>query len=243
VTDEDSPLRYGGIGVTVDVVLATVRDGAVHVLLARRAHEPAAGAHALPGVFVGDDERLEAAATRALRRKAGLDDVFLEQLYTFAEPGRDPRGRVLSVAYYALVPAGRLEAALAGASPADGLALARIGVPWEGESGGPVAVHVGGAAVALPFDHAAIISLAILRLRGKLDYAPIGFRLLPDRFTLRELLRVHEAILGRPLPLNSFRRRMLESGQLLATGEREQGRTHRPGELYRVTDAARAHPG
>ena len=241
MTTVDPPLRYGRIGVAVDVVLATVRDGAVHVLLARRTQEPATGAYALPGVFVADDETLEHAAGRALRRKAGLDGVFIEQLYTFAEPKRDPRGRVLSVAYYALVTADRLEAALAAAAPGGGLALARIVVPWEGETGGPVDVRVGDAPLSLPFDHAAIISLAILRLRGKLDYAPIGFRLLPERFTLRELLRVHEAILGRPLPLNSFRRRMLESGQLLATGEREQGTTHRPGELYRVTDAARAH--
>jgi 8-oxo-dGTP diphosphatase len=241
VSAEDPPLRYGRIGVAVDVVLATVHEGAVHVLLVQRTQEPASGVYALPGVFVGDDETLEQAASRALRRKTGLDDVFLEQLYTFAAPDRDPRGRVLSVAYYALVSAGRLEAALAAVSPADGLALARIAVPWEGEAGGPVDVRVGDAPLSLPFDHAEIISLAVLRLRGKLDYAPIGFRLLPERFTLRELLQVHEAILGRPLPLNSFRRRMLDSGQLLATGEHEQGRTHRPGELYRVTDAARAH--
>jgi 8-oxo-dGTP diphosphatase len=234
-------LADGRIAVAVDVVLVTIRDGAPHVLLARRGHAPAEGALALPGVFVGEDEPLEAAAARTLHDRAGLaGDVFLEQLYTFGAPGRDPRGRVLTVAYYALVPAGRLEQALAGAPDEGGLALARVVVPWEGESGGPVQLFTGAGPLALPFDHSAIVALAMLRLRGKLNWSPIGFRLLPERFTLRELLHVHEAILGRPLPLNSFRRRMLDSGELLATGEREQGTTHRPGELYRVTDAARS---
>jgi 8-oxo-dGTP diphosphatase len=238
---ERAAIAGGRIAVAVDVVLITIREGAPHVLLARRRRPPAERARGLPGVFVGDDEPLAAAATRTLRERAGLaGEVFLEQLYTFGAPGRDPRGRVVTVAYYALVPTGRLEAALAAAADEGELALARVVVPWEGESGGPVELVAGGETLALPFDHPAIVALAILRLRGKLNWSPVGFRLLPERFTLRELLRVHEAILGRPLPLNSFRRRMLESGELLATGEHEQGTTHRPGELYRVTDAARS---
>ena len=107
-------------------------------------------------------------------------------------------------------------------------------VPWQGETGGPVQVlHDDGSPVELAFDHDDILGMAVKRIRGKLDYTPIGFQLLPDTFTLRELQRVHETVLGTTLNKDSFRRRMLASGQLEATGEREQEVGHRPAELYR----------
>ena len=218
--------------VTVDVALLTVADRAPHALLVRRGEHPDRGRFALPGGFVGVEEDLEAAATRVLERETGLRDVFIEQLYTFGDLDRDPRTRVITVAYYALVPAARLRAAV---TPDGDARLARLVVPWAGEAGGEVeAVEAGsGARLPLAFDHAAILGMAVKRLRGKLDYAPIGYQLLPERFTLRQLQDVHESVLGRRLNKGSFRRRMLASGELRATGELEAGVGHRPAELYR----------
>jgi len=226
------PTVYDRPSVTVDVALLSVKDDTLVTLLLRRAEPPYRGRYALPGGFLRVDEPLEAAAARVLREKAGLADVFLEQLFTFGGVHRDPRMRIVTVAYYALVHPGRLESA------AQGTTLARIEVPWEGETGGPIECHPWGverSALALAFDHADILGTAVKRLRGKLDYTPIGFQLLPERFTLAELQRVHETVLARPLNKDSFRRRMLASGQLEATGELQQGVDHRPPELYRFS--------
>ncbi len=107
-------------------------------------------------------------------------------------------------------------------------------VPWEGETGGAVElVGDDGAGMPLAFDHADILGMAVKRLRGKLDYTPIGFQLLPPAFTLLDLQRVHETVLGRPVNKDSFRRRMLASGQLEATGRSQTDVDHRPAELYR----------
>jgi 8-oxo-dGTP diphosphatase len=178
-------------------------------------------------------EALDTAAARVLARKCGLRDLFLEQLYSFGDPGRDPRTRVISVAYVALVDRARL---LEASPETDALVHSRLDVPWEGETGGPVeARRSDGTMLPLAFDHAEILGMAVKRIRGKLDYAPIGFQLLPSRFTLFDLQRVHETILARPLNKDSFRRRMLASGQLEATGESERDVDHRPAELYRFT--------
>jgi 8-oxo-dGTP diphosphatase len=155
--------------------------------------------------------------------------VFLEQLYTFGDPRRDPRGRVIAVAYYALVDRKRFLVR-------EGIETARVRVPWKGETGGPVAaLGEDGKPLRLAFDHADVLGMAIKRLRGKLDYTPVGFQLLPAEFTLRQLQDVHEAVRGRPVNKDSFRRRMLASGQLEATGERERDVGYRPAELYRFT--------
>ncbi|HET8540269.1 MAG TPA: NUDIX domain-containing protein [Anaeromyxobacter sp.] len=225
------PARYDRPSLTVDVALVSASDGSLHTLLVRRAEPPQRGRWALPGGFVRPEESLDAAAARVLAAKAGLRGVFLEQLYTFGEPARDPRTRVVTVGYYALVDFERFaEAAGAGAD----VAVGRIAVPWEGETGGPVEVAgADGAPLPLAFDHAEILGTAVKRLRGKLDYAPIGFQLLPATFTLLELQRVHETVLGRPQNKDSFRRRMLASGQLEATGTSQKDVDHRPAELYR----------
>lgn len=215
--------------VTVDVVLLTADEGALWVAVHRRDQHPARGAWALPGGFVGLTESLPAAAARVLAQKAGVDDVFIEQLYTFGAPHRDPRGRVITVAYYALVAAARLREAAEKAS----CSLARVSVPWSGETGGPVELLLDGQRLEVAFDHADIIGLAVQRLRGKLDYTPVGFQLLPASFTLRELQAVHEAVKAEPVNKDSFRRRMLGTGHLEATGERESDTSHRPAELYR----------
>jgi 8-oxo-dGTP diphosphatase len=229
--------RYPHPSVAVDVILLTVREGALWSVLVRREAYPQRGRWSLPGGFVGIREGLDQAAARVLREKTGLAGVFLEQLYTFGDPDRDPRTRVISVAYFALVSSGGLaRAARAGRAGlrGEGQRLCRIEVPWEGEGGGPVRAWDGAGRLALAFDHAAILGAAVKRIRGKLDYSTIGFQLLPDAFTLLELQRVHETVLGRPLNKDSFRRRLLASGQLAATGASEQDVDHRPAELYRL---------
>jgi len=222
------PSQFERLSVTVDVALLTVAEGAIETLLVERAEPPERGRWALPGGFVKLTESLDAAAARVLRDKTGIERVFLEQLYTFGAPTRDPRMRIVTVAYYALVDRARLDEA------SRSVEVARVSVPWEGETGGPVdALDASGAPRTLAFDHADILGMAVKRVRGKLDYTPIGFQLLPERFTLLDLMRVHEAVLGRPLNKDSFRRRMLASGQLEATGEQQRGVDHRPAELYR----------
>ena len=225
------PARFDRPSVAVDVALVSTSGGALRTLVVRRTEHPAKGSWALPGTFVAAGESLEAAATRALAAKSGLSGLFLEQLYTFGDPKRDPRTRVLSVAYFALVDFERL-AAVTGAGAE--VAVARVVVPWEGETGGPVELTTeAGAPLPLAFDHADILGMAVKRLRGKLDYTPVGFQLLPPSFTLLELQRVHETVLDRPLNKDSFRRRMLASGLLEATGERQADVDHRPAERYR----------
>ena len=226
------PSAFERPSVTVDVALLSVVDGALFTLLVQRAEHPFKGKWSLPGGFVRLDESLDAAARRVLAAKGALDGVFLEQLYSFGDPQRAPRMRVITVAYYALVDRRRFEAATR-----DDLVIGRIDVPWEGETGGAVDVLLerDGKTADLAFDHAEILGTAVKRIRGKLDYTPIGFQLLGDTFTLLELQRVHETVLGRPLNKDSFRRRMLASGQLESAGEMQRHVDHRPAELYRFT--------
>lgn len=216
--------------VTVDVVLVSVRDDALITLMLRRSEHPHRGKATLPGGFVRMTESLEEAALRVLQAKAGLARVYLEQLYTFGDPGRDPRTRVISVAYFALVDAAQFPAV----HEEHDTLCARIDVPWADETGGAVELlGEDGKALQVGFDHADIVGMAIKRLRGKLSYSPIGYQLLPEKFTLLELQRVHEIILGRELNKDSFRRKMLATGELQATGRREVDVGHRPAELYR----------
>jgi 8-oxo-dGTP diphosphatase len=229
------PTAFARPSLTVDVVIVTVQDGRLCTLLVRRDEQPQKGCWALPGGFVGIDETLDEAAARVLATKVGLEGVYLEQLYTFGSPGRDPRTRVVTVAYMALVDRTGL-AAVEAVRP-ETVRLADLEVPWAGETGGPVgAVGGDGANLALAFDHAEILGTAVLRLRGKLDYAAVGFELLPSEFTLRQLQDIHEAILGRQLNKDSFRRKMLARGHLIPTGRREEQVAFRPPELYRFND-------
>lgn len=222
------PSRFERPSVAVDVVILTFHENRLYVLLTQRTEHPFKEVWSLPGGFVRMDESLDEAAARVLKHKGGLEDVYLEQLYTFGSVKRDPRMRILSVAYYALVEFGQIK------EVAEQAALLEVEVGWEGETGGPAKVtDAAGDERLLAFDHAEILGMAIKRIRGKLEYAPIGFELLPERFTLRELQEVHEAILGRRVNKDSFRRKMLASGQLRATGELEQGKDFRPAELYR----------
>ncbi len=214
----------------VDIVVLSVVDQQLQALVLERNDHPRQGRWMLPGGFVGIDESLHDAARRLLRDNGGLSDVYIEQLYTFGDPARDPRMRIVSVSYYALVDAKRLRDSGLGAR------FRRVRVPWPGETGGPVdALDDRGRALDLAFDHCDVLGMAVKRIRGKLDYTPIGLQLLPERFTLRQLQHVHETVLATTVNKDSFRRRMLASGQLEAAGEREQAVGHRPAELYRFS--------
>lgn len=230
------PAEYERPSVTVDVVLLTVKDGALYTLVVRRAEHPYKGRWALPGGFVHVTESLEAAAARVLKAKCSLEKVYIEQLATFGAPDRDPRTRVISVAYCALVDLRRFEKALARSGE---VTVARVAVPWAGEKGGAAQLEdSAGNAMPLGFDHDDVLGTAVKRIRGKLDYTPIGYQLLPDKFTLLDLQTVHETVLGRTVNKDSFRRRMLASGDLVATGEMQSDVGHRPAELYRFSRRA-----
>ena len=202
---------------TVDVVIFTIREQRLQVLLVRRGIPPYQGAWAIPGGFVLDDEALEAAAARELMEETGVRDVYLEQLYTFGDPGRDPRGRVVTVAYFALI---RSDQQVAAGSDA---AEARW---WPADAPPPLA-----------FDHDRILAYAIERLRNKLEYTTVGFQLLPERFTLGELQAVYEAVLGRPLDKRNFRRKLELLDILLPLAEHRTAGRARPARLYRFAAA------
>jgi 8-oxo-dGTP diphosphatase len=222
---------YPRPSVTVDIVLFTVVDGQLRVLLIRRGTHPFLGHWALPGGFIRPQESAEEAARRELREEAGAQDIYLEQLFTFSRPGRDPRGWVVSVAYYALVTLERLTIR-AGDDASD----ARWFQVRDGVDGA-VEAHAlpGGGPVCLAFDHADILATALQRIRGKLDYVPIGFQLLPPRFTLTQLQVVHQAVLGRPLDKRNFRAKVQRDRLVVATPERVVG-PHRPAQLFRYND-------
>ncbi len=200
--------------VTVDVVMFTIRDQQLQVLLVRRGIPPFAGQWAIPGGFVLPGEDLAAAAARELDEETGVRDVYLEQLYTFGDPGRDPRGRVVTVAYFALI---RSDQAIAAGSDA---AEARW---WPAAAPPPLA-----------FDHDRILAYAIERLRNKLEYTTVGFQLLPERFTLGELQAVYEAVLGRPLDKRNFRRKLELLDILVRLAEHRTAGRARPARLYRL---------
>ncbi len=228
--------RFPHPSVTVDVALVTAAAGRLQALLIQRSEHPELGKWSLPGGFVQMTESLDEAATRVLENKAQVGGIFLEQLYTFGQPERDPRTRVITVAYYALIDAAKAKPE---GDTGEVSRLAELKVPWSGERGGVVqAVDEEGRILPLAFDHAEILGLVVKRLRGKLNYAPIGFELLPREFTLRQLQVIHETILDRRMNKDSFRRRMLGSGLIVATGKLEADVGHRPAELYRFRPKA-----
>ncbi len=221
--------------VAVDLALMSVSGARLKVLVLHRTDaESVGGRWALPGGFVHIDMSLDDAVARVLRDKANLDSAYLEQLGTFGALDRDPRGRVISVVYFALTSTAKLRTAMDGKSS---LKLADIIVPWEGEQGGPISIANGqGITLDLAFDHDVILGHVVKRLRGKLDYSTIGLELLPPRFTLRDAQEIHEAILGRKLGKPAFRRKLLDRGLIRATGEREAASAFRPAELYERID-------
>jgi 8-oxo-dGTP diphosphatase len=208
----------------IDLVILAIRDGQLCAVVLPR-DDLGSGAHALPGGFVHHSQSLDQTVQRVLAEKTGLTGIAFEQLATYGDPSRDPRGHVVSIAYLALLPDAGL---------AKGLQLANIHVTWTGEAGGLASAHLGGAQLLLAFDHAAILGDTVKRLRGKIDYSRIAFGLLPRRFTLRQVQVVHEAILGRPLLKPAFRRKLLDRSILRETGAMETGSAFRPAALYEL---------
>lgn len=203
---------------TVDCVVFGFDGGELQVLLIRRALEPFKDRWALPGGFVRLEETLDDAARRELEEETGLHNVFLEQLYTFGDVRRDPRERVVSVAYYALVkPADHTTAAATDAAEARWFAVSDV--------------------PPLAFDHASILETALARLRGKLTYQPIGFELLPPKFTLTQLQRLYESVLGTGLDKRNFRKKVLSHNLLVPLKETHREGTHRPAQLFRFDPA------
>lgn len=206
---------------TVDVIVFAFHDNRLQVLLVRRKLEPFKGKWALPGGFVQMDEDLHVSALRELGEETGINDVYLEQLYSFGDPDRDPRARTVTVAYFALMSADQFAAArLEPATDVDA-------VRWWSIYDLP----------DLAFDHARILQYALQRLRWKLEWTGLGFLLLPAEFTLRELQRVYETVLDEALDKRNFRRKILDLGIIEETGNMYKGE-HRPAKLYRFTARA-----
>lgn len=201
--------------VRAEVVIFTILGDRLGLLLGKRGRPPDRGRWALPGGFVPIDEDLESSALRKLGENTLASGVYLEQLYTFGSPDRDPRGRVISVAYYALIPA----------DPAK-----QTSGHGQGRDAGWFTVD---ALPELALDHADIVAKARRRLVSKLDYSTIALQLLPKTFTLRELQDVYEILLGAPLDKRNFRKWVLAMAQLEETGGERRDGPHRPAKLYR----------
>lgn len=210
--------RQQKVKVAVDNCIFSVSAGRLEVLLIRLKKSPLAGLWALPGGLIGNRETLDGAAARILEEQTGMSQVYLEQLYTFGRVDRDPAGRVVSVAYFSLVPSGlRLRA-----SPK------YAGVGWRPLGGLP----------RLAYDHNEIAAYARKRLRWKVQYTNAIWSLLPRRFTLAELQQAYEAVLGRGLDKRNFRRKILSLGLIDSVGEKSRAGAHRPAMLYRFRTRA-----
>lgn len=236
-----NPDRYEKPAVTVDMLIFTVnpeKDYALELLMIERGGHPYLGKWAIPGGFVEMDESLEEAAARELLEETGLSDIYMEQLYSFGDVGRDPRMRVISVAYMALVPKEKLK-------PVAGDDAAKVrwfSVHWEDiseagearqklwlESDAPDAVRLEEEDIA--FDHEKVIKTALQRMKNKIEYTDIAFELVGEKFTLTQLQMIYEAILGRKLHKPNFRRSIAE--QVEKTQELETKSSNRPSYLYR----------
>ncbi len=197
--------------VTVDLIIFTVKDNDLKLLLKKRDSWPDEGKWALPGSFIEMDESLEEAAKRTLHEKTGLDDVYLEQLYTFGQPERDPRTRVITVGYYALVNYEEVR-------DVDELE----NVEWYSAYELP----------ELAFDHSEIADYSIERLRAKMEYSTAAYSFLPEKFTLSDFQEVYETVFDKEFDRRNFRRKLKKKDIVEDTGEKTEGVSHRPAKLY-----------
>ncbi|WP_129020901.1 NUDIX hydrolase [Edaphocola flava] len=203
------------IKVAVDAIVFGYSNNQLMVLLIRRKYGEQKGQWALPGGFVKDDEGLDTAVVRELQEEAGISVSFLEQLYTFGDQvDRDPRFRVISVAYFALVNPSRL--VLKADTDADD-------AQWFPVQELPV----------LAFDHADIIRMAVARLQSKLKYQPIGFDLLPEQFLFSDLEQLYATILNQDIDRRNFRKKILSLGVVEETTQKVQQQSGRPAMLFR----------
>ena len=204
---------YETTAVTVDLVIFTIHQERLNALLVKRASEPFSGRWSIPGGFLRTGETLEEAAQRVMEEKTGVKEAYLEQLFTFGRPNRDPRARIITVTYFALIPLKRL-------------------VQPESRKVTDVSWYAVEEAPALAFDHSEILEFAVSRLRAKAGYSSIAYGLLPDAFRLSDLQKVYEVIMNHSFDKRNFRKRMLASGLLDETGHKEQSGAHRPAMLY-----------
>lgn len=201
-------------GLTTDVVIFTIEDDELKALLIKRANEPFRESWALPGGFLFDEEDSQDAALRILKEKAGVNNVYLEQLYTFDGSGRDPRGKICTVTYFALVP--------------------RHKIKFEG--GNNIQTPSFFPIKKLPklaFDHNRIVDYAIKRLQAKLEYTNAVYSLLPTEFTFNHLQKAYESILGKKLDKRNFRKKFLQLGLIKKTNKKQQGERQRPAQLFK----------
>ena len=208
--------KYQGFespGVTVHLVLFTVNENHLKVMLVKRAEEPFRNDWSLPGGFIKVGESLDDAAQRVLIEKTAVSDVYMEQLYTFGEPKRDPRSRVITVAYIALIPWQSLP------QPESDKVTDLTWLPVD---------HL----PKLAFDHKEIVNYAVKRLRAKVSYSNIVYGLMPKQFRLSELQSMYECIINDKLDKRNFRKRMLATGLLKETGKKDIAGAHRPAMLY-----------
>lgn len=209
--------RYPRGALTVDCVVFGLDEDELKVLLIQRDQPPFEGAWALPGGFVRLDETLEQAALRELSEETGLSRLYLEQLQAFSRVDRDPRERVVSVAFYSLVK----------------LSDHRVQAATDARDAAWFPVH---DVPTLAFDHEEILEIAVGRLRQKLRHEPVGFELLPSKFTLSQLQRLYEIVLERGLDKRNFRKRVLGMDLLIETDEVQQDVAHRAARLYRFDE-------
>jgi 8-oxo-dGTP diphosphatase len=205
------------IKLTVDIILFKMIRGRLSLLLVKRKYPPFQGQWAIPGGFIGAPETRVGAAMRELEEETGLKDTYIEQLYTFGDPGRDPRGQVVTVAYLGLIPADAPVRTRAGSDAAEAEWFALEELP------------------PLAFDHAKIAAYARERLINKLEYTTAGFALLARDFALSDLQQVYEAVLGRPLDKRNFRRKLELLDILKATGSFRSEGAQRPAQLYQLS--------
>ena len=208
---------YKNPALAIDLVVFGYHEKVLSVLLLNRKELPFKDKWTLPGAFLQMEERFSEACSRVLTTKLGMDKVYLEQLYSFDEPDRDPRGRVLSVSYYALVNPKKFKI-VAGTMAND--------VQWHDITKMP----------DLGFDHTNIFKKALQRLRSKILYFPVGFELLDDLFTMTELHELYECILNTTIDRRNFRRKILDSEYIINTGTKREGLQNRAPDLYKFNN-------
>jgi 8-oxo-dGTP diphosphatase len=198
---------------TVDIVIFTIEDNALKTLLIQRENNPFKDSWALPGGFLHKGETTKTAALRILKEKAGVEHVFIEQLYTFDTPGRDPRGPVMTVTYFALVPKEELILGKSGTQHPTLFEMKKL--------------------PKLAFDHADILSYSLKRLQAKLGYTNVAYSLLPRQFTFTELQKAYETILGKHLDKRNFRKKFEQLKLIEPTNKVLEGGRQRPAKLYK----------
>lgn len=209
--------KYKFAVIATDIIIFTVAEDELKVLLVKMDKDPYKDAWAAPGGLIRPEESVEAAAKRVLAAKTGLSNLYLEQLYTFGDVKRDPFGRVVSVAYFALISSEGVRLQTSKEHP---------DIQWFPVRQLP----------KLAYDHKTMIKLADERLQGKLEYTNIVYSLLPEAFTLGELQKTYEIIINRKLDKRNFRKKILSLGLIKKTGKRELGKKNRPAELFCFTE-------